>query len=332
MKEMEKEKVDGPDASIFDTEARHRDIDNQVIHDLEDLIEDDIKDDYRGYDQIKLRKYELKKLKYYYAVVYCDSRETGLAIYTQCDGLEIERTQSMMDMRFIPDELKSFPHPAKEVCTGVPNNYEPNFGFNRALQHSKVKLTWDANPTKRDELISKAFKKEQFNQEEIQQLLMSSDSEEDDDMKEFNDLLNTVDESKELTLLKRKKNKELNIKEGETIHITFNKGFEGINTNDSNKTTQKDKSLWEQYKDRKKNKRREKKEEEKAMRDQKKGKRNDGVQEKRADKKTLNLLVDESLKGKAFKYNANDDRFRAVGQESKYAVDPTNKDFKKTKK
>jgi hypothetical protein len=333
IKEMEREKVNGPDAEIFDKDKKHRDIDAQVIHDIEDIIEDDEKDDYRGYDQIKLRTYELKKLKYYYAVVHCDSKETSLDVYTQCDGMEIERTQCMMDMRFIPDSLTSFPYPPKDVCKTLPNDYEPNFGFNRALQHSKVKLTWDSNDHKRNELISKAFKKEQFNQEEIQQLLVSSDSEDDDGMNEFNDLLNTVDESKELNLLKRKKNKELNIREGETIHITFNKGFEGINTSDHNKTTQKDKSLWDQYKEKKKNKRREKKMEEKEKRDVIKDNRK-GQQGGNApsNKKTLGLLVDESLKDKAFRYNAEDDRFKAVKMDSKYAVDPTNKDYKRAKK
>ena len=60
-----------------------------------------------------------------------------------------------------------------------------------------------------------------------------------------------------------------NLKDGETITISFNKGFEGINTNEK-VTSNKDKSLWEKYIDKKKNKRREKKEEEKIKRDNKK--------------------------------------------------------------
>jgi hypothetical protein len=337
MKEIEKEKVNGPDTDIFDNDRRQKDSNNHVINDLDDVIEDEERDEYRGYDQIKLRKYELKKLQYYYAVVYCDSKETGLDIYTQCDGMEIEKTQCFMDMRFVPDELQSFPYSPKEACNSMPHNYEPNFGSNRALQHSKVKLTWDSNDHKRNELISKAFKKEQFKEDEINQLLVSSDSEDEEDLKDFNDLLNNVDDSKELNLLRRKKNKALNIKEGETITITFNKGFEGINTSENNKTTREDKSLYDQYIEKKKNRRREKKVEEKAKRDninsERKGISHKGNNDNKAsNKQTLGLLVDQSLKGKAFKYNTGDDRFKAIGEDSKYAIDPTYKDFKKNKK
>jgi hypothetical protein len=324
---MEKEKKYGPDVNIFE-ERQSKDKENEVINDLNDLIEDDIKDEYKGFDQVKLRKYELKKLKYYYAVIYCDSKITGLELYNQCDGMEIEKTQCFMDLRFIPDSLKQFPYPPKEVCNNIPNEYEPKFSMNRALQHSKVKLTWDSNNYKREELISKAFTKEQFNQDEINQLLVSSDTEDDDDAKELNELLNNVDESKHLNLLGKKKNKELNLKDGETITISFNKGFEGINTNEK-VTSKKDKSLWEKYIEKKKNKRREKKEEEKTKRDQKK------IHKKGQDssnKKELGLLVDNSIKNKKFKLNNNDDRFKAIGIDSKFAIDPTSKEYKKANK
>lgn len=49
--------------------------------------------------QERLRLYELSKLRYYYAIVTCDAPETAAAIYEQCDGLELEKSQSMMDLR-----------------------------------------------------------------------------------------------------------------------------------------------------------------------------------------------------------------------------------------
>ena len=38
-------------------------------------------------DLEKLRKYERERLRYFYAVVDCDSASTAEALYQQCDGL-----------------------------------------------------------------------------------------------------------------------------------------------------------------------------------------------------------------------------------------------------
>jgi hypothetical protein len=346
IKEMERELKDGPAKEIFEEVQSNKnkrrnkkqnqdDIVEQreIIHNLDDAI-DDTEDNPEGVNQLKLRKYELRKLKYYYAIVSCDSKETALALYNECDGMEIEKTQNFMDLRFVPDELVEFPYPVKDSCNKIPVEYNPNFHANSALQHSKVKLTWESSDPKRSELISKAFTKEQFNQEEIQQLLMSSDSEDDEDAKLFaQEFLNGTksDDEAELNLLKRKKNKELNIKEGETIEISFNKGFEGVNQNISiNKTGAKDKSMWESYLDKKKNIRREKKQEERKKKEEKKGKRN--KDDPSANKKELNLLVDNSLQNKSFKFNSGDNRFAALGKDTRFAVDPTSKEFKNKKK
>ena len=50
---------------------------------------------------INLRKYEMEKLKYYYAVVTCDSAETADAIYKACDGMEFLKSGVVIDLRLV---------------------------------------------------------------------------------------------------------------------------------------------------------------------------------------------------------------------------------------
>ena len=335
MKEMAKENKEGPDKEIFNSEAIVK-TGNDKEEEAEEEEEEEIDSSNEGFDPIELRKYELKKLKYYYAVVYCDSAETANLLYTECDGLEIERTQSFMDMRFIPDDLKEFPYPPKEVCDHMPANkeYVQEFKPNSALQDTKVKLTWDQGDPKREDLLYRAFHKEGFNEEDINELLVSSDSEEDSNV--INELVGNEDEDEdnkmELNLLKKKR-KMPKFKDGETIEIKFNKGFEGINPKvmNENENKKENKSKWEQFKEQKRNKRKEKKREEREKKKRIKENRKGEYNEEKADKNELDLLVDEQNKNKGkFKYNSKDERFQ-TNNNTDFAIDPTNKNYKKIK-
>ena len=394
MKEMAKENAQGPDKEIFASEAivqkaentekdeknkkkdkntnkkekkeekenleddenvENEDEENEDNEENEEEEDDIIDSSNEGFDPVELRKYELKKLKFYYAIAYCDSVETASSLYNECDGLEIERTQSFLDMRFVPDDLTKFPYPPKEVCDHMPANkeYTQEFKPNSALQDTKVKLTWDQGDPKRQDLISRAFHKEGFNEEDINELLVSSDSEDSELANEFGEDENDEDKEGnniELNLLKKKR-KMPKFKDGETIEIKFNKGFEGINPNvGNNEETQKEnKSKWEKFKENKKNKRKEKKREERErknkIRDKRKGNNtinevnsednNDEKREeeidKRADKNELDLLVDDRKKNmKEFKFNSKDERFQTKNNID-FAIDPTNKNYKKLK-
>ena len=275
MKEMAKENEQGPDKQIFTSEA--------IVQKSEDLMEKNKKKDQKneneeqeeeneeeenvendssneGFDPVELRKYELKKLKYYYAVVYCDSVQTASSLYNECDELEIERTQSFLDMRFVPDDLTKFPYPPKEVCDHMPANkeYTQEFKPNSALQDTKVKLTWDQGDPRRQDLISKAFHKEGFNEEDINELLVSSDEEDSDVINGLGGDESDKEDEKNLEFnLLKKKRKMPKFKDGETIEIKFNKGFEGINPDVANneENQKENKSKWEKFKEQKKNKR-----------------------------------------------------------------------------
>ena len=336
MKEMAKENKEGPDKEIFNSEAIIK-TGNDKEEEQEEEDEEIDSPNEEGFDPIELRKYELKKLKYYYAVVYCDSVETANLLYTECDGLEIERTQSFMDMRFIPDDLKEFPYPPKEVCDHMPANkeYVQEFKPNSALQDTKVKLTWDQGDPKREDLLYRAFHKEGFNEDDINELLVSSDSEEDSNV--INELVGNEneDEDKNIKLnLLKKKRKMPKFKDGETIEIKFNKGFEGINPKvlNENENKKENKSKWEQFKEQKRNKRKEKKREERERKKKiKENRKGEYKEEEKANKNELDLLVDEQNKYKGkFKYNSKDERFQ-TNNNTDFAIDPTNKNYKKIK-
>lgn len=53
-----------------------------------------------------VRKYQIDLLKYYYAVIDCDTEATATAIYEQCDGFQFETSGLKMDLRFIPDDME----------------------------------------------------------------------------------------------------------------------------------------------------------------------------------------------------------------------------------
>ncbi|XP_072564862.1 ESF1 homolog [Paramormyrops kingsleyae] len=128
----------------------------------------------------KMRDYQFKRMRYYYAVVECDSRETASKIYEECDGYEYESSSSVLDLRFIPDEL-TFDELPKDVATDVDlAAYNPKYFTSTAMATSKVELTWDETDHERVTTLSRKFKKDEILDMDFQAYLASS-SEDDDD-------------------------------------------------------------------------------------------------------------------------------------------------------
>ncbi|CAG8434877.1 12895_t:CDS:2 [Ambispora gerdemannii] len=139
---IELESREGPPKEIFKSSTNKREDENDSDESSSDIGDEKNNALADEFDEEALRKYQLERLKYFYAVVECDSVETARHIYQQCDGAEFERTANFFDLRFIPDDMTFDDDPADE-CYEAPAEYKPVDFVTDALQHSNVKLTWD---------------------------------------------------------------------------------------------------------------------------------------------------------------------------------------------
>ncbi|KAH7300245.1 hypothetical protein KP509_24G052900 [Ceratopteris richardii] len=226
----------------------------------------------------RLRKYEKDKLRYYYAVIECDSKGTADFIYGSCDGMEFERSANTFDLRFIPDEMK-FVNDARDVAKEVPADYQVPAFETKALQHSRVKLTWDDDEPDRVKSLRQKFNADQLNEMDFKTYLASDISEsesnngeeeyvegdEDENIRKGEDvgnvcgIKNSLREKYRALLLgsddafqgKDKSNEQ-------DLEITFSSGLEELSKRLMEKAKQKgtDETVWEAYLRKKREKRR----------------------------------------------------------------------------
>ncbi|KAK3307392.1 uncharacterized protein B0T15DRAFT_177065 [Chaetomium strumarium] len=169
---MQREELEGPPREIFkkgkdSDEEDEGDDSTSESEDEEDAGEDsdeEVKKELlqegndQDFDSDALRTYQLDRLRYYYAVVVCSDKNTAHKIYDATDGSEYLSSSNFLDLRFIPDDV-TFDDEPRDECDSVPPGYKPVEFVTDALQHSKVKLTWDMHPEEvsRKESIKKAF-------------------------------------------------------------------------------------------------------------------------------------------------------------------------------
>ncbi|PWN18476.1 hypothetical protein BCV69DRAFT_285102 [Microstroma glucosiphilum] len=202
---MKKEDIEGPPKDIFKSgqdaaessskskkkrsskgKGKRRDAD-------EDSDDSDVVfevDDGGEFDEEALRKYQLDRLRYYYAVATFDSAAAARHVYDEVDGTEMERTANVFDLRFVPDGMEFPSHPISEGDDGWRDEAKPGIDDNvtykgvdwatDALRHSKVRLTWDAPDPERQKIIRRAMTKDDLRDDDFKAYL-ASDTEDDDD-------------------------------------------------------------------------------------------------------------------------------------------------------
>ncbi|KOS20913.1 Pre-rRNA-processing protein ESF1 [Escovopsis weberi] len=160
------------DESASDSEAEEAAIKKKLIQEGND----------QDFDSDALRAYQLDRLRYYYAVMSCSSKELAKALYDATDGTEYQSSSNVIDLRFVPDEV-AFDDEPRDKCDRVPESYRPIDFVTNALQSSKVKLTWDMHPEEmsRKDSIKRAFKgsRAEIDEQDLKAYLAgdSSDSE-----------------------------------------------------------------------------------------------------------------------------------------------------------
>ncbi|KAI1416958.1 hypothetical protein F5Y13DRAFT_153452 [Hypoxylon sp. FL1857] len=218
---MQREELEGPPKEIFkrtsDSQDEESESDSEEDSDEEDddeKIKNEIlqEGDDQDFDSDALRAYQLDRLRYYYAVMICSDTVTAEKIYQATDGTEYQSSSNFMDLRFIPDDV-TFDDEPRDECDSISPDYKPTEFTTDALQHSKVKLTWDINPeeTTRREDIKRAFSASRAELEDNDlRAYLASDSDDDDGQDEEEDQAEVADDQLKLTKkeLKAKKLRE----------------------------------------------------------------------------------------------------------------------------
>ncbi|BGP34054.1 pre-rRNA-processing protein esf1 [Rhodotorula toruloides] len=168
---MEREAVEGPPVDVLRAKGAETDEEDEGVLKLlgkkgkgkgkrrkdeddefteRDLVDEQLQEGEEDYDTEALRKYQLERLRYYYAIATFDSAATAQHVYHQINGTEFERTANMFDLQFVPDETSFDDDPVHDEATEASvlaegSSYSGLDFQTDALRHSKVKLTWDAD-------------------------------------------------------------------------------------------------------------------------------------------------------------------------------------------
>ncbi|KAG7744766.1 hypothetical protein KL912_005276 [Ogataea haglerorum] len=352
---MQQEQIEGPPKELFKSKKVESDSDDEEDLDLAKAAKKlYTEDDGIDYNSKALRLYQLQRLRYYYAIVRCDSVQTSRAIYENCDGTEYESTANHFDLRYVPEDM-TFDDAPRDECTKVPSNYKPNSFTTDALQHSKVKLTWDETPAERLAMASRAFSQKEIDDMDFKAYL-ASDSEESDKeaVSKYKSLVSEV--------LEKKDENDVD------MEITFTPGLAGQEEEKENEETTIDKIKRKEKERRKKRKEKlkelkkaaeeEKKERKKAgkaqkqdldekkkaelellMMDEDKGPEHEHFdmkqmlkeeKKKRKDKKNKSSAQQSEETANSVDIDDNDDRFNEIFEDHAFAIDPTHSEFKRT--
>lgn len=90
---LEKEATLGP-------QAIWKEQDEQEARERSEAASDEDPETARELEEVRLRKYELEKFSYYFAVAECDNLSTANTLYDQLNGIEVGYSSVQLDLRY----------------------------------------------------------------------------------------------------------------------------------------------------------------------------------------------------------------------------------------
>ncbi|KAG2414281.1 hypothetical protein HFD88_003472 [Aspergillus terreus] len=208
---MEREEVEGPPKEIFAStkgDDEPSDEDEEVDSDEEEeKIKQSMLQEDKGeeFNSTQLRKYQLERLRYFYAILTFSSKDVAKHVYDLVDGAEYLSSANFFDLRFVPDETDFSEDKPRDECERIPDGYQPNDFVTDALQHSKVKLTWDMEDKSRKEAQARAFRgsRKEIDENDLKAYL-ASDSSDDEDDEEAVEVVDTTKEGESSSKVSKK--------------------------------------------------------------------------------------------------------------------------------
>ncbi|TFK77152.1 hypothetical protein BDN72DRAFT_830320 [Pluteus cervinus] len=165
---LAREEREGPPPEIF---KKQPDLD---VSQVNEKTVYELGDADANYNEGALRNYQLERLRYYYAIVTCDTEDAASHLYTELDGTELERSANVLDLSFVPDSMSfdtSFRDEAIEEKSTKPLDFVTD-----ALRHSKVKLTWDNDDPERMQVTRRRFNQKELEDADFRAYIASSSS------------------------------------------------------------------------------------------------------------------------------------------------------------
>ncbi|KAJ1498730.1 pre-rRNA-processing protein esf1 [Coelomomyces lativittatus] len=125
-------------------QVQDQDENTDTAHADKDILDDD-EDTPPSVSNEVIRKYELEKLRYYYVIVTCDSVTTATSLLQACDGVELEKSCNLLDLRYVPDTMDFSDTDEVDRLTELPlTHYHRLLPFEtKALQHTHLQCSWD---------------------------------------------------------------------------------------------------------------------------------------------------------------------------------------------